>query len=57
VVPFRVQGFGPYASVLDGLDYKANKMGLLPHKNVNLWIQNQAGLLQQIAQDRSDIPH
>jgi len=42
VVPFRVQGFGPYASVLEGLDYSADQLGLTPHDNVALWIQNQA---------------
>ena len=47
VVPFRVQGFGPYARVLEGLEYEANGMGLLPHSNVNLWIENQAELLRQ----------
>lgn len=49
VVPFRVQGFGPYARVLEGLDYETNEMGLLPHDNVNLWIENQADLLKDIA--------
>ncbi len=50
VVPFRVHGFGPYARVLEGLDYRADKLGLLPHKNVNLWVANQVELLRLTAQ-------
>lgn len=42
VVPYRVQGFGPYARVLQGLHYEADETGLLPHDNVSLWIKNQA---------------
>lgn len=42
VVPFRVSGFGPYAELLRGLDYRSNGLGLLPHKNVTLWIRKQA---------------
>jgi sirohydrochlorin ferrochelatase len=42
VIPFRVSGFGPYAELLRGLDYRSNGLGLLPHKNVTLWIKNQA---------------
>lgn len=50
VIPFRVHGFGPYARVLEGLDYRADKLGLLPHVNVNLWVANQLELLRQTAQ-------
>ena len=50
VIPFRVHGFGPYARVLEGLDYRADKLGLLPHENVNLWVANQLELLRQTAQ-------
>ena len=46
VVPFRVQGFGPYERVLGELDYRADKLGLLPHPNVGLWISGQANLMQ-----------
>lgn len=46
VVPFRVHGFGPYASVLAGLDYNADQKGLIPHPNVALWVQNQARVLK-----------
>lgn len=50
VVPFRVHGFGPYANVLEGLEYNADKKGLIPHPNVALWIQNQAKVLWTQAQ-------
>lgn len=46
VVPFRVQGFGPYAKVLNGLDYQANEVGLLPHPNVTKWLARQIVELQ-----------
>ena len=42
VVPFRVFGFGPYGEVLEGLDYRADGRGLLPHRNVTRWLQEQA---------------
>ena len=51
VVPFRVHGFGPYARVLEGLDYKADGLGLLPHENVGLWVENQAEFLKGSAQN------
>lgn len=41
VVPFRVQGFGPYAEVFDGLDYVSDQQGLIPHANVTQWIEQQ----------------
>ena len=46
VVPFRLQGFGPYESILDQLDYRANGLGLLPHANVALWVSRQAEQLK-----------
>ena len=49
IVPFRVQGFGPYADVLDGLNYRADQLGLVPHENVALWIKNQAEELREKA--------
>ncbi len=49
VVPYRVQGFGPYAQVLEGLEYKSDGQGLLPHQNVGLWVKNQAYELEQVA--------
>jgi hypothetical protein len=50
VVPFRVQGFGPYARVLEGLDYKSDGQGLLPHENVSQWIENQTEILKRVAE-------
>lgn len=41
VLPFRVQGFGPYAKVLEGLDYVADGKGLIPHEEVGAWIEKQ----------------
>jgi|JRYD01.1.fsa_nt_gb hypothetical protein len=41
VIPFRVEGFGPYAKVFEGLDYTADGVGLLPHPNVTKWIERQ----------------
>lgn len=45
VVPFRLQGFGPYAEVLQGLEYVSDGHGLLPHPNVTQWIEGQIGIL------------
>ena len=52
VVPYRVQGFGPYEGVLSELDYRADRLGLLPHPNVTLWIARQADLLRAQALNR-----
>lgn len=41
VLPFRVQGFGPYARVLEGLDYVSDGKGLIPHDEVGKWIERQ----------------
>lgn len=41
VVPFRVQGFGPYAGVLEGLPYVADGRGLIPHPQVERWVRRQ----------------
>ena len=49
VVPFRLQGFGPYERVLDELGYRADGLGLLPHPNVALWIARQAQQLESQA--------
>ena len=49
VVPFRLQGFGPYAHALGELDYRADGLGLLPHSNVALWIARQAEQLESAA--------
>ena len=41
VIPFRVEGFGPYAKALEGLTYTSDGVGLLPHDNVTKWIERQ----------------
>lgn len=46
VIPFRVHGFGPYAKVLEGLEYRADEQGLIPHPGVTAWIALQADLLE-----------
>jgi hypothetical protein len=37
-----VSGFGPYSEVLEGLDYVADRKGLLPSKQVTDWIEHEA---------------
>jgi len=46
VIPFRVQGFGPYAEVLQGLDYVADGRGLVPDPQVTAWVRRQADVLR-----------
>lgn len=46
VIPFRVHGFGPYADVLTGLDYRADQQGLIPHPAVSAWIDEQVNILE-----------
>lgn len=46
VIPFRVQGFGPYKSVLEGLDYTSDGTGLVPHAEVTKWIEQQIVALE-----------
>ena len=41
VIPYRISGFGPYAKVLDGLDYVGTE-GFLPHELVTEWITGRA---------------
>ncbi len=41
VIPFRLQGFGPYGEVLEGSNYVSDGHGLIPHPNVTRWIENQ----------------
>jgi hypothetical protein len=43
----RIQGFGPYARVLEGLDYVADRTGLLPHRIVTEWIEEQVATLRK----------
>ena len=47
VIPFRVQGFGPYAKVLEGLEYVSDGQGLIPHPSVTQWIAHQIETLRQ----------
>jgi sirohydrochlorin ferrochelatase len=42
VIPFRLSGFGPYAKVLEGWDYRAGE-ALLPHPAVSDWALEKAG--------------
>ena len=44
VIPYRLSGFGPYAKVLDGLDYMATE-GFLPHDLVTAWIASRATIV------------
>jgi sirohydrochlorin ferrochelatase len=39
VLPARVYGFGPYAEVLEGLEYVADRRGLLPHDSIARWVE------------------
>ncbi|MBT5695833.1 MAG: hypothetical protein HOJ74_10700 [Gemmatimonadales bacterium] len=41
VVPYRLSGFGPYAEVLNGLEYSAAE-GLLPHPRLSDWVSRTA---------------
>ncbi|HYD88436.1 MAG TPA: hypothetical protein VEA80_13250 [Vitreimonas sp.] len=41
VVPYRVSGFGPYARVLDGLEYASDGRGLIPSPQVERWVRRQ----------------
>jgi hypothetical protein len=47
VIPFRVQGFGPYAEVLQGLDYVSDGRGLVPDAGVTEWIEHQIAALER----------
>jgi hypothetical protein len=46
VIPYRIQGFGPYAKVLDGLTYAADGQGLIPSAEVEQWVRRQAETLR-----------
>jgi hypothetical protein len=56
VIPFRVHGFGPYAPVLDGLDYAADGRGLLPDARVTAWIAREAKSLGSRVEGHSKTP-
>ncbi len=42
LIPFRIAGFGPYAKVLEGLEYVADGRGFCPHPNMTRWIEQTA---------------
>lgn len=46
VIPFRVQGFGPYTKVLEGLSYTSDGVGLVPSIQVTDWVRQQAERLR-----------
>jgi sirohydrochlorin ferrochelatase len=56
VIPFRVQGFGPYAKVLEGLDYVSDGRGLIPHPNVTAWIEERIAELEERSRTRARAP-
>ena len=41
VIPYRLSGFGPYAGVLEGLEYVPTE-GFLPHRLITTWITGRA---------------
>lgn len=41
VIPFRVQGFGEYDNVLKGLEFRADRLGLIPHEEITRWIERE----------------
>ncbi|MBV2208311.1 MAG: hypothetical protein KUL77_01955 [Thermomonas sp.] len=51
VIPYRVQGFGPYAKTLDGLTYVSDSKGLTPHPQVAAWVQREADVLRTELKD------
>lgn len=46
VIPYRVQGFGPYGRVLEGLTYEADRRGLIPSGKVEQWVRRQIETLR-----------
>jgi sirohydrochlorin ferrochelatase len=47
VIPYRVQGFGPYAKVLEGHAYVSDGKGLLPSPQVERWVRRQVESLEK----------
>jgi sirohydrochlorin cobaltochelatase len=47
VIPYRVFGFGPYAEILEDLEYISDGQGLIPHEAVTRWIDRQASSLRE----------
>lgn len=50
IIPYRVHGFGPYEQVFEGLQYRANHTGLIPHSAVTDWIIEQVSTLETTLQ-------
>jgi len=48
VVPFRLRGFGPYAEVLEGYDYRADHNGFLPDDRITDWIRAEYETLKSL---------
>ena len=48
VVPFRLRGFGPYAEVLEGFEYRADHNGFLPDARITDWIRSEYELLKSL---------
>ena len=46
IIPYRIQGFGPYAEVLEGLAYVSDGRGLLPSTKVGQWVRRQVEALR-----------
>ena len=46
VIPYRVQGFGPYTEVLKGLDYASDGRGLVPSAQITDWVRSEAEALR-----------
>ncbi len=46
VIPYRVAGFGPYASVLKDLTYVSDGKGLIPSVGVEQWVRRQVEALR-----------
>lgn len=45
VVPYRLYGFGPQASAIEGLDARTDDKGLLPDPSVGVWLASEADRL------------
>jgi len=47
VIPYRVFGFGPYAEILEDMEYTSDGQGLIPHEAVTRWVDRQANELRE----------
>lgn len=48
VIPFRLRGFGPYAEVLEGFEYRADQNGFLPDMRITDWIRREFDMLKAL---------